>query len=115
GIPRGIRATAGAERALFAAGRRAAADLDAFLAEARALVREPAGFDVFLAAFAAAARATLVDRPLLFAECLLIFMNIAAYFSGVGSFLTNLSSFYKALRGKARKCQNSALCGARTA
>jgi hypothetical protein len=105
GIARGMRATAtGAERAAFAVVRRAVADFVAFLAAARTLGLERTAFDVFLAAFAAAARATLVDRPLLFAECLLMFMNIAAYFHSVGSFLTNLSSFYKALRDKARKC-----------
>ena len=105
GTARCMRATAaGAERAAFAVVRRAAADFTGFLADGRALVRERTGLDVFLAAFAAAARATLVDRPLLFAECLLMFMNIAAYFRGVGSFLTNLSSFYNILRGKARKC-----------
>jgi len=98
GITLGARAmVVGAERALLVAGRRADARFDAFLAGARVLVVARAGLEVFLALLAAAARTVLVDRPALFAECLLMFVNIAAYFRGVGSFLTNLYSVYSGL------------------
>jgi hypothetical protein len=67
---------AGAVRTSLAAGRRADfadAALPDFLAGAlRADVRDEAGFEVFLADFAAAGRAALVDRPVLLADCLLI-------------------------------------------
>jgi hypothetical protein len=41
----------------------------------------------FLAVFAVLREAVLADRPALFAECLLMDMNIAAYFLSVRSFL----------------------------
>jgi hypothetical protein len=70
---------AGAARALLTVDRRA--DFDAALEDPRALL--PA----FLTAFSVGRPAVLADRPALFAECLLMDMNIAAYLLRGRSFL----------------------------
>jgi hypothetical protein len=79
GATLGARAmVAGAVRTSFTAGRRADfvdadAALPGFLAGAlRAEAREETALEVFLADFAAAGRAVLVDRPVLLVDCLLM-------------------------------------------